>query len=46
MIHEDDETFDITITLMPTCLSTAVDNNSSSAIVTITDDEGKSDKES
>ena len=38
MIHEGDETFDITITLMTTCLSISVDNNSST--VTIIDDEG------
>ena len=39
MIVEDDETFDVTITLMTTCLSICVDNNS--ATVTIVDDEGK-----
>ena len=38
MIHEDDETFDITITLMATCLSISVDRNV--ATVTILDDEG------
>ena len=42
MIHEDDETFDITITLMTTGLSISVDNNS--ATVTVVDDEGKSFK--
>jgi len=41
MIHEDDETFNITITLPTTCLSVRVDNTSSSATVTIIDDEGK-----
>ena len=38
MIHEDNETFDITITLMTTCLSISVDRNI--ATVTILDDEG------
>ncbi|XP_065895682.1 sodium/calcium exchanger 1-like [Dysidea avara] len=37
MIHEDDETFDITITLMTTCLSISGDHNV--ATVTILDDE-------
>ena len=38
MIHEDDETFNITITLITTCLSISVDRNV--ATVTILDDEG------
>ena len=42
MIHEDDETFDITITLMTTCLAISVDDNVTT--VTIFDDEGKSSK--
>ncbi|XP_065894203.1 uncharacterized protein [Dysidea avara] len=37
MIHEDDETFDITITLMTTCLAISVDDNVTT--VTIFDDE-------
>ena len=41
MIHEDDETFDITITLMTTCLSISVDNNSTT--VTIINHGGKCD---
>ena len=36
-IHEDDETFNITITLSPSCLSMSVDRNVT--IVTILDDE-------
>ena len=39
MIHEDDETFEITLTISPTCLSISVDN--SSAAVTIFDNDGK-----
>ena len=38
MIHEDDETFDITMTLMTTCLSISVDDNSTT--VTILNDGG------
>jgi len=46
MIHEDDETFDLTITLLPTCLSVTVDGDSLSATVTIVDDvDSKSYKE-
>jgi len=46
MIHEDDETFNLTITLLPTCLSVRVDSNLSSAAVTIIDnDDSKSIKE-
>ena len=37
VIHEDDETFNITITLSPSCLSISVDRNVT--IVTILDDE-------
>ncbi|XP_065905683.1 latrophilin-like protein LAT-2 isoform X2 [Dysidea avara] len=33
MIHEDDETFDITITLMTTCLSISVDDNSTTVTI-------------
>ena len=33
MIHEDDETFDITITLMTTCLSISVDDNSTTVAI-------------
>ena len=39
MIHEDDETFDITITLITTCLLVSVDDNS--ATVTIINHGGK-----
>ena len=33
MIHEDDETFDITIILMTTCLSISVDDNSTTVTI-------------
>ena len=37
VIHEDDETFNVAITLLPSCLSIIVDHNVT--IVTILDDE-------
>jgi len=38
MIHENDETFNITITFLPSCLSIIFDHNVSTVI--ILDDEG------